>query len=61
MHLYFGIQDLNQDNVDHWNTSVPGTAIVDPYFDLSQTDAQLKIQELCQQLRASNNIIEQDV
>lgn len=44
MVIYYGVQSLNYENFNFWNTSETiGTAVMDPYFDITETDAQDKI------------------
>lgn len=51
IHAFWGVKDLDRDNVDHWDPAQLGKAILDKDLDLSTFLAQKSLLNFCKDLR----------
>ena len=51
IHAFWGVKGLNRDDVDHWNPSQLGKAVLDENFDMSTFLAQKSLLNFCKDLR----------
>lgn len=54
MTFFFGVSDLNKDDVDQWNPADLGKVVFDANLDISSVDSQTSLKQFCALLKQAD-------
>lgn len=55
--IFWGIKDINKDNVDPWDPADLGDVVFDDKFDMSPITSQQSLMDFCKDLREQSFIM----
>lgn len=61
VNLFWGVKDINKQNISEWDPRDIGEAILDDQFDMAKQDSQSSLAQFCVDLRGQSFVIDGSV